>query len=77
MRRKHRTTAAKVTAELNQHLNSPVSSKTVDKLSDLVMVHNDITTNYPDTHRYCFRFFYDGKMPIKRICGICVCSKIN
>ena len=27
--RKHRTTAAKVTAELNQHLNSPVSTKTV------------------------------------------------
>ena len=26
--RKHRTTAAKVTAELNQHLNSPVSVKT-------------------------------------------------
>ena len=27
--RKHQTTAAKVTAELNQHLNSPVSTKTV------------------------------------------------
>ena len=27
--RKHRTTAAKVTAELNQHLNIPVSTKTV------------------------------------------------
>ena len=27
--RKHRTTAAKFTAELNQHLNSPVSTKTV------------------------------------------------
>ena len=29
MRREHRTTAAKVTAELNQHLNSSVSTKTV------------------------------------------------
>ena len=29
MRRKHQTAAAKVHAELNQHLNSPVSTKAV------------------------------------------------
>ena len=45
--RKHRTTAAKVTAELNQHLNSPFPIKTVHRELIKVGFHGRSTIRKP------------------------------